>query len=320
MIASLYIFTDSQLIHSVPLCAGLVPVVIHTKRDDAGQLVTDIGTFREQIRRLGPENIVSILSTTSCFAPRAPDNVCELAAMAAQWNVPHVVNNAYGLQSAYNVHQIETASRTGGRIDFFVQSSDKNFMVPVGGAIVATTNSAATLAQLAQMYPGRASSGPALDILITLLSMGEQGYKRLLAERLSNFAYLKRRLKAVAVAHETGGMHVIESKCNRISMALAMPDLGNEQIVQLGAKLFTRNIMGARAVPTNQKTVVGGIEFQSWGNHTNDVRVPPYLAVAAALGMRREEVDRFIDKLEKVLREIEASAATGQVAGGGAEE
>lgn len=38
-------------------------------------------------------------------------------------------------------------------------------------------------AQVGKSYAGRASSGPCLDLFITLLSMGEQGWRRLLAER-----------------------------------------------------------------------------------------------------------------------------------------
>lgn len=37
--------------------------------------------------------------------------------------------------------------------------------------------------QVGKSYAGRASVGPCLDLFITLLSMGEEGWKRLLAER-----------------------------------------------------------------------------------------------------------------------------------------
>ena len=47
---------------------------------------------------------------------------------------------------------INEAIRTG-RVDAFVQSTDKNFMVPVGGAVVASSN-ADFIKQVAQTYPG----------------------------------------------------------------------------------------------------------------------------------------------------------------------
>lgn len=37
--------------------------------------------------------------------------------------------------------------------------------------------------QVGKSYAGRASVGPCLDLFITLLSMGEEGWRRLLAER-----------------------------------------------------------------------------------------------------------------------------------------
>jgi O-phospho-L-seryl-tRNASec:L-selenocysteinyl-tRNA synthase len=39
-----------------------------------------------------------VLSTTSCFAPRQPDAIDEIAKLCKEFNVAHVINNAYGLQ------------------------------------------------------------------------------------------------------------------------------------------------------------------------------------------------------------------------------
>ena len=43
-----------------------------------------------------------------------------------------------------------------GRVDAIVQSTDKNFMVPVGGAIVASGNSS-LVGEVSKCYAGRAS-------------------------------------------------------------------------------------------------------------------------------------------------------------------
>ena len=40
-----------------------------------------------------------------------------------------------------------------GRVDAFVQSTDKNFMVPVGGSVVASS-SPDFIKQVSQIYPG----------------------------------------------------------------------------------------------------------------------------------------------------------------------
>ena len=72
-------------------------------------------------------------------------------------------------------------------------------MVPVGGAVVAS-QSEDFIRDVAQIYPGtirtilltnycpvmiigRASSSPTMDVFITLLSLGCQGYRKLTMER-----------------------------------------------------------------------------------------------------------------------------------------
>ena len=66
-----------------------------------------------------------------------------------------------------------------GRLDVFVQSTDKNLMVPVGGAIIAGPDKK-LISEISSSYPGRASAAPSTDMFITLLSMGVRGYKQLL--------------------------------------------------------------------------------------------------------------------------------------------
>jgi O-phospho-L-seryl-tRNASec:L-selenocysteinyl-tRNA synthase len=92
---------------------------------------TDLQTLQAQIEKIGAENIVCVLSTSSCFAPRAPDKsvlilvlllflfleflfgshcsllvlslcrrVVEIAQLCKKYDIPHVINNAYGVQCA----------------------------------------------------------------------------------------------------------------------------------------------------------------------------------------------------------------------------
>ena len=79
----------------------------------------------------------------------------------------------------------------------FVQSTDKNLMVPVGGAVVAGFDKQ-LVAEISGSYPGRASSAPSLDVMLTLLSMGVRGYKQLLSARKQMFNSLLTQLVEVA--------------------------------------------------------------------------------------------------------------------------
>ncbi|KAJ3335268.1 hypothetical protein HDU93_005974 [Gonapodya sp. JEL0774] len=101
--------------------------------------------------------------------------------LCSEFNIPHVVNNAYGVQSRRCAGLISEACNVG-RLDLFVQSTDKNFMVPVGGACIAGPDEDAVRA-VGAMYAGRAGVVQVLDVFITLVGMGKQGWKAVLEER-----------------------------------------------------------------------------------------------------------------------------------------
>ncbi|KFG56314.1 O-phosphoseryl-tRNA(Sec) selenium transferase [Toxoplasma gondii FOU] len=107
------------------------------------------------------------------------------------------------------------AIRTG-RVDAFVQSTDKNFLTPVGGAIIASGDPS-SIQRIAATYPGRAGSGPILDLFITLLQLGKSGLRRLLDERRELYLWFKGELEKVC--RQTGS-RILPTPKNRISIAL----------------------------------------------------------------------------------------------------
>jgi O-phospho-L-seryl-tRNASec:L-selenocysteinyl-tRNA synthase len=60
-------------------------------------VVTNIALLNQKIEELGAENILCVLPTTSCFAPRVPDKIEEIAKICKEKDIFHVINNAYGL-------------------------------------------------------------------------------------------------------------------------------------------------------------------------------------------------------------------------------
>jgi O-phospho-L-seryl-tRNASec:L-selenocysteinyl-tRNA synthase len=64
------------------------------------EIRTDMAAIQQEIERLGPDSIVCIVTTTSCFAPRAADSVVDVAKLCQILGIGHIVNNAYGVQSA----------------------------------------------------------------------------------------------------------------------------------------------------------------------------------------------------------------------------
>jgi O-phospho-L-seryl-tRNASec:L-selenocysteinyl-tRNA synthase len=118
---------DQKSCYKSLLTAGCVPIVVEPLRR-GDELVTDVEGIQGAIAALPTHAIVAVVSTTSCFAPRAPDDVVEVAKLCKAAGVPHVINNAYGLQVGSICHAVNEACRVG-RVDAFVSSADKNFMV-----------------------------------------------------------------------------------------------------------------------------------------------------------------------------------------------
>lgn len=180
-----------------------------------------------------------------------------------------------------------------------VQSTDKNFLVPVGGAIVFSPR-AAFIDSLSAMYPGRASAAPVLDLLITLLSMGESGYRQLLLDRLELYPVLKEGLAAVVQRHCEYGLHVLPAKRNSISIAVAFDSTHpRTDLTFFGSMLFSRSVSGCRVVVRSDKsTSISGSSFVNWGAHANNYP-HSYFTVACAVGTTRRDIEVFLERLEK---------------------
>ena len=107
-----------------------------------------------------------------------------------------------------------------GRVDAVVQSTDKNFMVPVGGAVVTSgRENTRVVEEVRKAYPGRASIAPVLDLFITLLGMGEEGWRQLLDDRDVVYAYMKRKLAEVAAEERE---RLLETPANPISIGFSL--------------------------------------------------------------------------------------------------
>lgn len=276
--------------------AGLEAIVVPELRD-GDALTTDLDALSRAIESHGPDRILAVLSTTSCFAPRTPDDVEGIARLCAAHGVPHVINNAYGLGCATICAEISRAMRVG-RVDFVVQSTDKNFMVPVGGAVVASGAEGA-VGKVARAYPGRASGAPVLDLFITLLQMGAEGWQALLDTRRRLSPALRAAVAAVA---ERRGARVLSTPRNTISFALELPDAAGA--TALGSMIFTRGVSGARACAPGAEKEIAGTTFRGWGTHEDAPR-RPYVTVACAIGMREEEVPALAERLERAFRDWE---------------
>lgn len=107
---------------------GFDPVVVELQRR-GDRLETDVEALQTKVEELeggDKGSVLAVMSTTSCFAPRCPDRcgtlkcflfdfklrLNEIGEICTRFDVPHVVNNAYGLQSTKCTHLIETVKCT----------------------------------------------------------------------------------------------------------------------------------------------------------------------------------------------------------------
>ena len=256
---------DQKSCFKAILTAGLEPVIMSLiKHGD--ELRTDTHSLEDIVNQHGgPDAICAVVTATSVFAPRVADDVPAVAEICHKLNIPHIVNNAYGVQSTKCMHILEEAGKRekNRRVDAFVQSTDKNLMVPVGGSIIAGFDSD-FVRKVAQNYPGRASSSPTIDVFITLMQMGTAGYKELMEERRENYKILKGEMAKVA---EKYGERVLETKNNPISIAMTLANVEREpenakSISEIGSMLFTRGVSGTRVVTGRDTKVIEGYTFK----------------------------------------------------------
>ena len=255
-------------------------------------LRTDTEGIERLVEELGADTVHSIVLTTSTFSPRTPDDIPTVSRLCKDKNIPLVVNNAYGLQCSKCCHLINEALRVG-RVDLVVQSTDKNFCVPVGGSIL--FGPVADMAN--KIYPGRASIAPILDLLITLLEVGSKRWKELLKERKEMFAYM------ISEVEKIEGITVLSIPKNQISLTLTVdpPHILTEQI---GSELFLRNVSGCRIFVRNDKLkqIDAGIApLKNFGCHSSEPVVDRYINVACAIGCVKQDVDLFVSRLRSLL-------------------
>merc|ERR1712166_1472310 len=295
--------TNYMAAHALKL-AGMQKMRGHVLPLATGMTIT-VSLLAMKNNKKQAENVLAIVTTSSCFSPRVPDKLVEIAEICKKNDIGHLINNAYGVQAASTTQLNGNAIRKG-RVDVIVQSTDKNFMVPVGGAILAApSNSSKLLDEISAAYPGRASAATIHDLFITFLSMGEAGWKGLLQQRKTVYKSLQEGLTQLATKH---GERVLNTKSNPISFAMSLNGMcetekERSEITFLGAMLFSRNISGARVVSGLEHKKVGPFEFEGFGAHSNCYPVP-YLNAAAAIGMTEEDVSTFLARLEITLMEF----------------
>jgi O-phospho-L-seryl-tRNASec:L-selenocysteinyl-tRNA synthase len=136
--------------------------------------------------------------------------------------------------------------------------------------------------------------------------MGERGYRGLLKERQRVAPSLIEGLRGIAHKH---GLSLLPSPRNSISFAVSIDNLllslpaedRAKEATFIGSMLFQRSVSGCRVIPkTSTASVIGGHSFINWGSHSN-LNQHNYFTVACSIGTRKEDIDGFLERLDKVI-------------------
>ena len=234
------------------------------------------------------------------------------------WLTLFTNKNRYGLQcrsvigkSLKKACAQSTDSKSPYGITCIVSSLDKNFLVPVGGSVVYGPR-AAIINEIGKCYPGRGPGQHVVNLLVTFLEMGMSGYTGLLDRRESMLE--KFRLNLDTVARKFGERSLNTYGTNTISYGMTLRGLDGEHAGLLGSMLFKRCVSGTRVVVCRRdgdeielaRKAVCGEDFGEYGSSCSDVNGYgcSYLTAACAIGMREEEVDVFMERLEAALTEV----------------
>jgi len=230
----------------------------------------------------------AIISLTSFFPPREHDDIKEISKFAKKHDLVHIVINAYGLQSPEWMKLIRIGI-DAGRIDAIIQSTDKNVLTPVGGAIIASPMED-IITKISQGYAGRASATPVVNFLISMLSLGIEGYQQLLEEQQKNRKLLEDKLQEVA---EKSNEKIFEV-FNPVAVAMSLNNLKKEQLFALGGALYNLRVTGPRVYNPEESTF-----GTCCANYST-----PYIVLNAAIGVKSQDIISAVERFEKAYSQV----------------
>lgn len=242
----------------------------------------------EDIENNLDDDCFAVISITSFFPPRENDDIKEISKFARQNNLVHIIINAYGVQSPEWMKLIRS-SIDAGRVDAIIQSTDKNFLTPVGGAVIASPLKD-NIKKISQAYAGRASATPIVNFLISMLSLGITGYQQLIEEQQQNRKILEIKLRKIA---EKLNERILDIY-NPVAVALSLKNIKNEQLYALGGALYNLRVTGPRVYNPKEK---------AFGTCCNNYPTP-YIVMNAAIGATEKDILSAVERFEKAYKQI----------------
>ena len=232
--------------------------------------------------------IFSVISLTSFFPPREHDDIKEISKFAKDNNLVHIIINAYGVQSPKWMKLIRSAI-DAGRVDVIIQSTDKNFLTPVGGAVIASPHEE-VITKISQAYAGRASAAPVVNFLISMLSLGINGYQKLIEQQQHNRNILEEKLRETANKLNERVLEIF----NPVAVAVSLENLKKEQLDALGGVLYNLRVTGPRVYHSGESVFGTCCKYYP----------TPYIVMNAAIGAKEEDITSAVERFEKAYKQV----------------
>lgn len=242
----------------------------------------------DHIKNSIDDDCFAVLSFTSFFPPREHDDIKEISKLAKEKDLVHIIINAYGVQSPEWMKLIRSAI-DAGRVDAIIQSTDKNYLTPIGGSVIASPNKD-TIITISQAYAGRASATPIVNYLISMLSLGINGYAKLIEDQQKNRSLLEQKLQEFASKMGERVLNVF----NPVAVAISLEKMTQDQLYALGGALYNLRVTGPRVFnPAESK----------FGTCSEKYQVP-YIVMNAAIGAQEADIMRAVEQLEKAYSQV----------------
>ncbi len=242
----------------------------------------------EDIKKNYDDSCFAVISITSFFPPREYDDLKEISKFAKEKSLVHIIINAYGVQ-CYEWMSLIRSAIDAGRVDAIIQSTDKNFLTPIGGAVIASPNKD-IITKISQAYAGRASATPIVNFLISMLSLGIKGYQKLMEKQQENWKLLKDKMNELASEINERLLNVF----NPVAVAMSLEKLNQKQLSALGGALYNLRVTGPRVFNPNKDI---------FGMCCDDYHAP-YIVMNSAIGATSKDILSAVDRFKKAYQQV----------------
>ncbi|GJQ73098.1 hypothetical protein Trydic_g1727 [Trypoxylus dichotomus] len=279
---------DNEFIFKSIINGGFTPIILTTKVE-----ISDVKLLEEKIKEIDMQKVCCLISTT-CSLPQKPNDIVGISQVCKKYAIPHIIVSDHGLQCTKIMEKIKKANESG-KVDAVLYNASENLLVPTGSSVVASFDNT-LLAEIAKTYPGRASSSSTIDIFISLLSLGKNGYLKLLHDKERLCRYFQESLSPLADKYKK---FITSVMTNPTSVALFfsgnIPDLSRlKQVLRRSPSI------NVYFLTTRESKTLSNYKFEEWGTH-GAVCTMPLIVFRLSLGTSQNDIDNILENLDLCL-------------------